>query len=164
MTSEYLTQWEEPDYYAGFSPDGDYVVLAQSAAGDLLEQVNFQCASNQLCIEPIGESFDDRPETYTFRASHFACGWIEYLMVRRDASAKVIDVAEEIVCALAEHPVLDDMAYFDAESEAVSVLWDEMDLRERIQLCEDCGESIMAARHPVEPGEVSMRLREWVNE
>ena len=43
---------------------------------------------------------DERSEfdwVYDFRAGHWACGWVEYILVRKDAPQSVIDAAIEVI-------------------------------------------------------------------
>ena len=140
--SETLTKWEHPDSYAGFSPVGDYVLLSKSRDSYILDEVNFDAALSQLRAE--SEECDET--FYTFRASHWACGWVEYLMVAKSAPEGVIAVAVDIENALADYPSLDDDVYSEAQWEAMHEYWAGLRLVDRLDYCRGAGASIFAAR------------------
>ena len=68
--------------------------------------------------------------------------------------------AESILQALADYPVLDDMAYSDACWEAQCAYWEGMSIRERIEACARCEISIFAARRDYLPPDDSGMLTE----
>lgn len=140
--SETLKKWEHPDSYAGFSPVGDYVLLSKTRDSYILDVVNFDVALFQL----RAESEECNETFYTFRASHWACGWVEYLMVAKSAPESVIAVAEDIDNAIADYPILDDDGYSEAQWEAMHEYWAGLRVVDRLDYCRDAGASIFAAR------------------
>lgn len=146
--------WKHPSDYGGFSPDGDYCIMSRNRDSDILIESNWAAACRQLGAEPYdngrsggdADSFPDRPNVYHWRAGHWACGWVEYLMVRHDASESVLQEAGEIVCSIADYPILDESDFSERECNAAAEYWQQMSLRERVELMRDCGESIFAAR------------------
>ena len=83
---------------------------------------------------------------YDFRASHWACGWVEYVIVDKDAPQSVLDLAEELLSALADYPVVSDDIYSEKQYDAIYEYWQECGLKERMEWCKDSGESIFSAR------------------
>ena len=140
--SETLTKWEHPDSYAGFSPIGDYVLLSKTRDSLILDEVNFDAALSQLRAE--SEECDET--FYTFRASHWACGWVEYLIVAKSAPEAVIAIAEDIDNALADYPSLDDDALSQKQFDAIHDYWAGLRVVDRVDHCKDVGASIFAAR------------------
>lgn len=104
--SEILEVWTLPSDYAGHSPTGDYLIYSRTRDSEIIEDVNFT-----RILEDLSEMDD---EVYSFTASHWAVGWVEYIIVPADASTAVIEKAEEIVSALSDYPIYDE----DAVSEA----------------------------------------------
>lgn len=63
--SEHLAAnaWTKPECYGGFSPDGDFLVLAQTRDSDVLDESNWAVACAALDAEPFdGEGFRARPD------------------------------------------------------------------------------------------------------
>lgn len=173
--SDILQAWKTPEDYGGFDPVGHYGVLAQHRDSDALSRSNWQVACQQLAeaagIDEVpfldggwGDPADDTPPVYQWRAGHWAVGWVEYLMVRPDASQEVIDAAEEIVSALADYPVLDESHWSELEWTEMCDYWARMSVRERAQVIKDSGAevSLFAARRDEVPSDDSGRLEEWL--
>lgn len=133
--SEHLKTWHELmtsgnglDSYSNFAGNTDhahdYLVMTQTRDSDCLERSNFKCAYDEL----RGVSKDD---VYIVRHGHWACGWIEHIMVK--PNTKCQDVAEEIMCALADYPVLNDNDLCELEMEDADIIWrDCYDVKDRI--------------------------------
>jgi hypothetical protein len=158
--------WKRPDSYGGFSPDGDYCVLSRTRDSLLLDESNWDAACNSLCAEAYDEGqcgFIDRPNVYHWRAGHWACGWVEYLMVRADAPESIREEAGEIVCSLADYPILNESDYSDREFNAVCNYWEHCSVSDRVDYLQRAGLSIFAARRdtlPEDCGRLFDTLRE----
>lgn len=162
--------WTRPENYAGLSPDGDYCILARTRDPDLLEDSNWHVATTvELDAAPYDpadrfaerpENFDDRPNVYHWRAGHWACGWVEYLMVRADAPDDVLATAANIVASLDDYPILSDDDYSEREFEAMCDAWESASVRERIEFLEGTGISVFAARRDELPEDHTGMLRE----
>ena len=100
---------------------------------------------------------------YTFTASHWACGWIEYLMIDKNAPDNILQVAGEIICALSDYPVFNDEKYSELQYNSVFEYWENLPLADRFQLCKDCNVNIFQARHEDQlPCEVEQYLIDTV--
>ena len=150
-----LPEWSHPDSYGGYSPDADYVIISRNRDSSILENSNYDEALKALemvestydaqGICPDGD--DDRAYVHDFRAGHWACGWVEYIIVRRDAPLAIQKEAYEILGALEDYPVLNDADFSEREIEQAYNDFDRVyDLREKIEMCARYGESIFAAR------------------
>lgn len=154
-------KWEHPAHYGGFSPDGDYLIYSINGGSCLLEEVNFKEIKNALdAVEKTlpareedrvisGFGRDERVGSwaYDWRASHWAVSWVDYLMVSSDSPDEMIIEAARIIKKLDGYPVFNDDAYGEARHEEVWKDWSEnLDLRERVDLCREVGVSIFAAR------------------
>lgn len=161
--------WKHPECYGGFSPDGDYLVLSRTRDGDLLERVNWDVAVESLKAKAMDHgSFNevptDRPAVYHWRAGRWACGWVEYLMVRADAPDDIKEAAGEILCSLADYPILDETRYSNAECEAVDKYWSECSVSDRVDYLRDAGLSIFAARRDYLPQDANGALFDALRE
>lgn len=151
------TAWKTPSNYGGFDPIGDYVILTRNRDSELIDESNWECACKSLGAEDhdSGE-FESRPPVYTFRASHWAVGWIEYLLVRPDAPEATLKEAGEIVCSLADYPVLNEDHWTQLESEVANETWKNFSVRDRAELLKRVGSksiSIFAARRDYIPSD-----------
>ena len=83
---------------------GWLVFIGQNRDSDALARSNFTVATETLeGMDPDGEDH----EVHSF--GHWACGWIEIIIVRPDS--KSASEAEGMEAALADYPVLDDEHY-----------------------------------------------------
>ena len=146
---EHLTKWKHPSDYGGFSPDGDYVILLRTRDSTILDNSNYELAFQQLqdiASNHRTDELDPDKYVYDFRAGHWACGWIEYIIVEADSPQPILDLAAEIVCALADYPVLDESDYSDRQYKEMTDYYDQCALSERMEWCNEAGLSIFAAR------------------
>ena len=90
---------EFPDYYVG---------LSQTRDSEALERSNFKSALAELGGEKDG--------VIVARFNHWAVGWVETIMVHKDAKDKVA-ILQDIENRMADYPVLDEEDYSDIEME-----------------------------------------------
>lgn len=156
-------KWETPDSYVGHNPVGNYLIYSRNRDSSIAEDVNYQEILKDLQAV-MSEEDRDNSRVYDFRASHWACGWIEYIIVEQNASEKVLQLAGEIVCGLADYPIYNDDKVSEAESEARFEYWQDASLSERIDLIKEYTDlSIFAARRDDElPEEVENYLYDVV--
>ena len=134
LAKEYLepTTWEHPSDYGGYSPNGAYIFASVNRDSSLLEQSNWDY------IQKTFDKFD--PEyVISWRAGHWAVGWIEYFGIAANASDQMIIEAAEIVAALADYPILDESDYSERQYEAVQEYWGNQHLRYRLEIFKDSG-------------------------
>jgi len=167
--TEHLAEhvWKHPPHYGGFSPDGDYVILSRHRDSDLLSRVNWDVACESLKAEAYDDGargFATRPNVYHWRAGHWGVGWIEYLCVRADAPESVLTEAGEIVCALADYPILDESRHSEAEWEAMCDYWEHASVADRVDYLQRAGLCIFAARRDVLPEDFTGSLHERLRE
>jgi hypothetical protein len=164
--------WEHPSDYGGFSPDGDYLVLSTNRDADSVTRSNWECAQDLLRCQHFESSpWDDdyeerfalRPVVYDFRAGHWAVGWVEYMLVRKDAPDEVLIEVAKMLAALEDYPVLDEDHLSNLEWDEACEAWKCMSLRERVEICGENRVSIFAARRDEIPlddtGSLFERLR-----
>ena len=88
---------------------------------------------------------------YDFRASHWAVGWVEHIMVRDDAPESVISTAADIIAAIEDYPVYDESHYSELQQIETDEFWSQCNLRDRIYYCNQMEISIFAARRDYAP-------------
>lgn len=163
--AEHLAEhvWKHPECYGGFSPDGDYLILSRNRDSSLVAEVNWQVACESLKAEAFdgGRRYpEQRPAVYHWRAGCSLVGWVEYLCVRPDADEATLTKAGEIICSLADHPILSEDRYSAAEDEAVCKYWESCRVRERVEYLQEAGMCIFAARRDSLPDDPAGRLYE----
>lgn len=180
--------WEHPESYGGHSPQGDYVVYARNRDSDCLSESNYAGileALQELYETPemqaayeiveakernpnhdsggLWESQDSYPFVYDFRAGHWACGWVEYIIVRKDSPKEILDLAESILSDLSDYPVYNEDDFSERERNYADEVWrDCYNVEERIELIKEWspGTSIFAARRDYLPADDTGALLE----
>lgn len=150
MNKYNLEKWQTPDSYFGFDPVGDFVIYGRNRDSSILENSNYELILSQLVelSETLGTD-NDEPFAYDYRASHWACGWVETILLRKNSPESLQALASEILSALGDYPVVDESDYSERQSLAVVEYWDNCSLGEKIEWCKDSGESIFFARHSI---------------
>lgn len=158
--------WTHPESYAGFSPEGDYVLAAQHRDSDTLTRSNWLVFTRDFHPEEFdgrSNDFASRPAVYTWSASHCMVGWVDYMCIRADAPESVLASAAESLAALSDYPILDESHFCDLEYTEACEYWERMSVRERASYCAESDISIFAARRdylPEDPnGTLLERLR-----
>lgn len=132
-----------PDSYAGHRPSDDYVIVNRHRDSGHLSESNFECISDHL-KQKFPDLWSDK--IYIFRAGHWACGWIEYLIIEHDSPTAVLEECEEILESLADYPVFNEDNFSEREWNAAQEYWKSLSIKERIELCKQADMSIFAAR------------------
>ena len=140
-TNDYdLPEWEHPSDYGGFSPDGDFIIASVHRDSTLLERCNWESwqefqnemnAKHEARDNPDLVSGEDTTYVYEFRASHWAVGWVDYMLIRRDAPDEIQAKAYEMLGALADYPILDEEKFSNMEHEEAQELWEDSDEEDR---------------------------------
>jgi hypothetical protein len=154
-------QWNTPEYYGGFDPVGDVMIAGQSRDSDALERSNYETifkflreSEDQLAKE-YPEEFDEAYKAngdelfiYDFRASHWAVGWVETLLMSRYAPDPLQRVVMEVIEQMEEYPCFDEEHYSELEWNEVQEFWArDFSIAERVDLIREHGGNIFAARH-----------------
>lgn len=117
MSNSTLTKWSRPNNYMGPNHYGYYVGPGQNRDSDALERSNFRVALERLGGESVCECEDDCScAVQVIRDSHWAVGWIEYILVHESAADKVA-ILEEIQSDLDSYPVLDEDDFSQEEQD-----------------------------------------------
>jgi hypothetical protein len=124
-------------------------VCSRNRESSILDIINFEEFLKRLG----GES-----EWVTIvRFRHWACGWIEYLMLNENAPHTLFQTAIKITKELDAYPILNEQLYSEAQFFSMQGYWENLSMKERIDHCKDAEISIFAARHSL-PHKVQ---RQW---
>jgi hypothetical protein len=151
-TANNLTLWETPSHYYGTEWPEYYTVVAQTRDSEALDRSNFDAT-----LKALGGESKHTNAVIVARASHWACGWVEVLLVHKSASKKVA-IADEIKRKLEDYPIVDEFLFSDYEQEEKQQIWSILSLKERIQLCVQANYPCVGARHDYIPGDVDMYI------
>lgn len=171
MTEITLQRWEQPQYYYGFSPIGDYCIYARHRDSDILTNSNFETLEKLLFEAakklPEPETRYDNQErempsswVYTFSASCWAFGWREYLMIRYmehgpEGYDELVQQANALVSSIRDiYPILDEDNYWQRQDDAMTDYWKGLSMKERVELCQENDTSIFSARADYPPANV----------
>lgn len=163
MTSQtqfaHLKLWQRPSHYAGATWYDYYPLAGQSRDSSALEESNFRsflaalkAKAKELGCEDIpnpdfGKEADSQgygPNGYLVcdetispftveRSSHWAVGWVETLLVHKDAPLALLQWCDEKLDDLDGYPVFDENDYSELETEQANTVWrDCYDVEERI--------------------------------
>lgn len=112
---------DRPEWLIAFSENRDSDCLARS---------NFRCFKTALEKSVPAELREDLVSVERF--SHWACGWIDYLIINPEAVATVA-LAEKLQAKLDDYPVLNEEDWSALESEEADSTWRNCyNVRERI--------------------------------
>ena len=111
--------WRRPRSYAGHSPDGDYSIYSQTRDSDAMVRSNFRAILRELqdvskgLPKPLVTGEEDFSENwvYSFRCRHFAHGWTENIIVKKDSPEPVLEAAGKVLKALLDFPVYCEKSY-----------------------------------------------------
>jgi hypothetical protein len=149
-----IPRWTRPANYGGFSPDGDFLIYSTHRDADILTRSNWETIGTTLrqaaqeYPEPDNDGAHNQGGSwvYDFHARHWACGWVESLLIRSDAPAGLLETAAEILCAIASYPIFDESHFSEMEYTEARDRWARASVRERIDLAARAGVSIFSAR------------------
>ena len=163
--------WTYPENYYGYSPDGDYVVTGQHRDSDTLSRSNYICLFKALreveakYAPPV--DFKDEPRNtwvYDFRQSHSLVGWVETMLIRKDAPPEIIERADEILNTLEDYPVVDDEHFSNLEYEEACKYWEGMSVEDRKYYLEKVGMDLALASSSDFPEDDTGRLEELLRD
>jgi len=141
--------YEKPSNYIGKTWEGWVCFLGRTRDSELLTNHNFETALERLLALPQ-HIVEGELSVMAVKESHWACGWVEYIIIHPSNRAAV-KLADELAKKLDDYPILDESGYSDKECEATCEMWANMSLRERIEACKKTDTSIFAARHDCIP-------------
>lgn len=144
-----LKRWTLLSNYSGESWPDWYVFLWQNRDSDALERSNFRSALRKL---------GGRSETvYDVREGHWAVGWVEWIGIHiHDIAA--YQEALSIVDRMEGYPVVDEDDWSALEYEEKCTYWEHASIGDRVEMCQDAGVSIFAARRDEIPDRVYDRM------
>lgn len=101
-----------PCSYGSSVKDTWLVFLSKTRDADLIEESNFEVA-----LKVLGEIGGEGKDYAIFRQSHWACGWLETIIIN-PKSETLVEKAVEMENDLEEYALLDDGDYSEREYNA----------------------------------------------
>jgi len=157
-----LENWTRPGSYMGANWPEMFVFIGQNRDSGCLDRSNFEVAQARLgeIPEPTNWPHDEQPWT-VIRESHWACGWVEWIGINRDATAH-LKAADKMAGEMEDYPVLDENKFSEKEYNEAAEYWEHSDTSDRVELCQSAGVSVFAARRDYLPetptGELIVRI------
>lgn len=116
-----LNKWERAKDYGGEDLSEWYTLIAQTRDSYLLERNNFAEVKKHIeskKFEIVGDVEDCKQDNAFLLASfgHWACGWIESIMVHESNELGLM-LADEIKAQLEDYPIFNDDSYYTAEND-----------------------------------------------
>ena len=113
-----LQEWQRPDSYIGPDYYEWCVLLGQNRDSDTVTRSNFAVALQQL------QQFDDQEEEsyQVIRDGHWACGWIEYILIHA-SNSEAVKTGERIKQKIDSYPILDEYHHGELEDEEALAIW-----------------------------------------
>lgn len=153
-------KWKHPADYGGFSPDDDVVIAARTRDSGTLERSNYETIFSHLKeteenlasqhpadFERAYDANNGDLLIYDFRAAHWAVGWVEYMLMSQHAPDSLQQAVASVLSALDDYPVFDEDHWSELEYNEVSEYWEGLTVADRLELIQDNGGNIFAARH-----------------
>lgn len=139
-TFEHLKLWERPDNYAGATWFDYYPLAGQHRDSSALGESNFRSflAALKAEAERLGcvsiEVGDEAIASFTVeRSSHWAVGWVETLLVHKDAPQALLEWCDEQLARLDDYAVFDEDDFSELEIEKANEVWTTCyDVSERV--------------------------------
>jgi hypothetical protein len=113
-----LKLWETPQDYFGENYFDHYVLYGRHRDSDALPESNFRASISRLMAV---EGQESEKGWMVVRATHWAVGWVETILIHKDAK-ELVEVGQNILNSLKDYPVLDDELYSELEIEFGEVL------------------------------------------
>ncbi len=112
---ENLNKWVLPSNYVGAEWYGYYSAgVALTRDSDALERANFQAMQQAL-----GKHME---RCTVVREGHWAIGWLEWIAIPDDCH-EPLDIANDLMDALGDHPVISDDLFSEYEQEDANQTW-----------------------------------------
>ena len=106
--------------------------------------------SNAAVIEKVMAPYVRRGWVTEEHHGHWGVGWVDGYAIRvyrpDGRVSRAFKVWANLQAAIESYPLLDEDDHSEREHEAVCEAWENMSLRDRIRICHERGESILAAR------------------
>ena len=108
--------WKRANNYIGHN-FYDHIILASTHRDDI-------CCINSSNIEYLNDIFKDN--LIVERASHWACGWVEFYMIDlNNVKVNILNKVIDVLKNLDDYPVLDDGIYYEHKHNRLEEIFDQ---------------------------------------
>ena len=159
-----MEKWKRPDNYIGPDYEGYYILAGTNRDSGCLNRSNFQVITERLKVENLDIiDLTDNPSPVNVRHTHWACGWIELILIHKD-DKESMKIANEIEENLDNYPVLDEDHFSEMEWTELREYWDNLPTSERVELCQKYDLNIFGARPGHFPEDDSGSLTDYLRD
>ncbi len=117
-TPKHLKKWIDTGSYMGDDLSEYYVLIAHTRDSELLEESNWDCIKAELekrfTFADSIEGIKANSELLLGYFSHWACGWIESIMIH-ESNEKALMIGDDIKAELLNYPVYNDDDYSEKQ-------------------------------------------------
>jgi len=117
-----MTAFDDASNYMGPRIEG-YFVYSTHRDDDCLGRSNYRCILRALNEE--AEKYDAIDTVLEPGFRHWAVGWVDQIVLAPDAPESVFRLAEDILNALADYPVVDEEDFCELETEEANSVWEK---------------------------------------
>ena len=130
--------WQDnrPDSYIGRQWDGYVPFLFLTGQSDLVEQHNYKVIKDELSkymsnVVRVDEDKNKFMALEEAKCKHWACGFLDYLLLSQDAPEDLVIKVADIISALEDYPIYDEDGFYQFEEEKIAEAWENMSVRDR---------------------------------
>ena len=146
--------WDSLDNYMGETEFGEWrCLLTQNRDSGTVTRSNFISAMNELDGE-------DSLNVKILRFGHWACGWWEMIAVKHNTREHL--EALDIEKRMKDYPVVNEDHLSELEWNETQDYWNDLSLREKVDLCKEHNISIFSARLSYIPDNDTGTLYEYL--
>jgi hypothetical protein len=130
--------WQDnrPDSYVGRQWDGYVPFLFLTGQSDLVEQHNYKVIKDELSdyMSDVVRVDEDKNEFMALeeaKCKHWACGFLDYLLLSQDAPEDLVIKVADIISALEDYHIYYEEGFYQFEEEKIAEAWENMSVRDR---------------------------------
>jgi hypothetical protein len=131
MNYQHIQRWARPDYYIGAQWDSYYVVLGQHRDSGSIDRSNYAVILADL--ETLDREHGGERTVFDTRASHWAVGWVETILVH-ESNIPALERADEWCERLADYPLADEDHHSELVYNEAAEIWERASLRDRLEM------------------------------
>lgn len=89
--------WNNPENYMGPNYKDYYVLYSRTRDSSILENCNYELIMEELNAETWDNyALPEKPMVIDIRHSHWAVGWVEFILVHKDCKAEILEKAQAL--------------------------------------------------------------------
>lgn len=112
-----MKKWQDTGSYMGADLSDWYILVSRTRDSFSLENSNYESILRDLKAKRFkaAESEDSTGGYLACNFGHWACGWIEAIMIHKDSSDSLLEWADQVRAGLDDYPVYDEEDFSERE-------------------------------------------------